>query len=73
MTAQIILDLSKWPVGAILGALGIIALLLLLLPVALRVSGLTGQQISDVISLTLQFFLNLASHYRAQNKDDDEK
>lgn len=62
------LTLPNVPADAILIALGIIALVVLFVPVVLRLAGLTGQQISDVIGLTLQFFINLVKEFRAQNK-----
>jgi len=66
---QIVLDLSKWPTEAILGAIAILGLIVLLVPVALKFAGLTGQQIADVLNLTMQFFINLVAEFRAQNKD----
>jgi len=45
------------------------ALVVVIVPLALRLAGLTGQQIYDVLALTLQFFINLIKEFRAQNKD----
>jgi len=51
----------------------VIALLVLcgtavLIPVALRIAGLTGQQIQDTIAMTLQMFVALVKEFRQQNK-----
>jgi len=67
--AQITLDLSKLSEGVVLGAMGIVACVVLLVPLALKLAGLSGQQIADVLSLTMQFFINLIGEFRAQNKD----
>lgn len=64
------LDLSKVPETAILGVLVVFMVLVLFVPIALRLAGLTGQQIADLLKLTMQFFLNLLSEFRAQNKSD---
>lgn len=61
--------LQNIPQTLILGVIGMVALLALLLPVALRIAGLTGAQIVDVLTLTMQFFLNLIQEFRAQNKN----
>jgi hypothetical protein len=61
--------LAKAPTSLVLGALGIIALLILLIPIALRLAGLTGAQIADTLNLTLQFFINIVREFRAQNKE----
>lgn len=54
----------------VLGALIVaIVVLMLFIPLALRLAGLSGQQIVDVLTLTLQFFTNLVSEFRSQNKD----
>jgi len=64
-----IFDLLKnWPAEAILGALVVICIFALLVPVVLRIAGLQGQQIIDVMTLTLQFFINIVREFRAQNK-----
>jgi len=68
LSAQIILDLSKLPGDTLLAIVVAGALLVLLIPLSLRLAGLTGQQIADVLALTLRFFLNLVSEFRAQNK-----
>lgn len=57
------------PQSLILGVLGLAVLLVLGLPLALKVAGLTGQQIKDLLALTLQFFLNLAREFRSKNRD----
>lgn len=56
------------PENVIIAAITLLALVLILVPIALRLAGLTGQQIVDVIKLTLQFFINLVQEFRAQNK-----
>lgn len=56
------------PAGVLVGIVGIVAALVLLVPISLRLAGLTGQQIADTISLTLQFFVNIVREFRAQNK-----
>lgn len=57
------------PAYVVLGVAGIAALVLLLVPIALRLAGLTGQQIADTLSLTMQFAINLVREFREQNKD----
>lgn len=64
---QILQWLEKQPGLAALGALVVLAIVFL--PVALRVAGLTGSQIVQVIQLTLQFFVNLTAGLRNQNKN----
>lgn len=54
--------------NGILAALVIVAIVIILVPLILRLSGLSGSQIVDVIKLTLQFFVNIAQEYRAQNQ-----
>jgi len=63
------LDLSTLPESVIVAVVVTFALLVLLVPIALRIAGLTGQQVSDTISLTLQFFVNIVREFRAQNQD----
>ena len=70
MTFDIARALANLPASMVVGIIGVIALLLLGLPLALRAAGLTGQQIADTISLTLQFFVNIVHELRAQNKDE---
>jgi len=60
--------ISKLSPTIVLGCVGIIALFLLLIPVALKIAGLTGQQITDTLALTMQFFVNIVREFRAQNK-----
>lgn len=57
------------PASLVLGALGLLVLLILAVPLALKIAGLSGQQISDLLSLTLQFFINLLHEFRAQNSE----
>lgn len=65
------IDLRNLSETAILGAIALVGLFVLILPIALRLAGLTGQQIADLLSLTLQFFINLMKEFRAQNKDSN--
>jgi len=62
------LDLSTIPTTLVLGVFGVLALIVLLIPIVLKIAGLTGQQIVDVLSLTMQFFVNIVREFRAQNK-----
>jgi hypothetical protein len=64
------IDLSKFPPEILFGVVVVLAILVLLIPIALRIAGLTGQQITDTISLTLQFFVNIVREFRAQNKQE---
>jgi hypothetical protein len=61
------IDLRNLSETAILGAIVLVGLFVLILPIALKLAGLTGQQIADLLSLTLQFFINLMKEFRAQN------
>jgi hypothetical protein len=61
------IDLRNLSETAILGAIALVGLFVLILPIALKLAGLTGQQIADLLSLTLQFFINLMKEFRAQN------
>jgi len=63
--ATIIKDI---PQTVILGVIGMVCLVVLLVPLALRLAGLTGAQIADVLKLTMQFFINLVAEFRAQNR-----
>lgn len=56
------------PASLILGVFGLAVLLVLLVPLALKLAGLTGQQIVDVLTLTMQFFVNLVREFRAENR-----
>ena len=59
--------LSHYSGDVLVAALGLVVLLILAVPVALKLAGLSGQQIVDVLSLTLQFFINLVREFRARN------
>jgi len=63
------IDLSKVPETVILAFLIVATVLILFVPIALRVAGLTGQQIADLLTSTMRFFINLLQAFRAQNKD----
>jgi len=60
--------LAKAPASLILGVLALALVFILLVPLALRLAGLTGEQIADTLKLTMQFFINLVAEFRAQNK-----
>jgi len=60
--------LSKAPASLILGALALMLVFVLLIPLSLRLAGLTGQQVADTIKMTLTFFLTLVDEFRNQNK-----
>lgn len=60
--------IKSLPANEVLGAFGIVAGLVLLVPISLKIAGLSGQQITDVLTLTMQFFVNLVREFRAQNK-----
>lgn len=60
--------LKALPASLILGVMGIGALFVLLIPLALKLAGLTGQQIVDTLTLTLNTFLALVKEFRQQNK-----
>lgn len=50
------------PFFAILGALTLATIVLI--PVVLRLAGLTGVQIVEVLRFTLQFFISIVDAYR---------
>lgn len=56
------------PENIVIVALVLIAIVVLLVPISLRLAGLTGQQIAEVIGQTMQFAINLVREFRAQNK-----
>lgn len=60
--------MSNLPENVVIALILIIALVVIIVPLALRIGGLTGQQVVDVITLTLQFFINIVREFRAQNK-----
>jgi len=60
--------LKSLPESLILGVLGIAAMIVLLVPITLKLAGLSSQQIVDVLTLTMQFCVNLIREFRAQNK-----
>ena len=60
---------SNLPASLIVGLAGLLVLIVLGLPLALRVAGLTGQQIADLLALTMQFFINLVHEFRSQNRN----
>ena len=60
--------LSHYSGDVLLAALGLMILLILAVPLALKLAGLSGQQIADLLTLSMQFFVNLLHEFRAQNK-----
>ena len=64
---QITLDLSQIPANVLFGVVLVAAVIVLLVPIALKLAGLTGAQIVDVLTLTMQFFVNMVREFRAQN------
>jgi len=61
------LTLTENEIIAVVVVLGLLALTV---PVALRVAGLSGQQIADLLMATMRFFINLLQAFRAQNKNE---
>jgi len=57
------------PQTVLSGSIVAIVVLFLFVPIALRVAGLSGQQIQDVLAMTTRFFLELVREFRAENKD----
>lgn len=62
--------ISKLPGHVLTGLIVATVVLVLFVPLALRVAGLSGQQIADLLTLTLQFFVNLLHEFRSQNKKE---
>jgi len=60
--------LSKLPESLILGVLLIVALFVLLVPLALKLAGLTAAQIVDVLTMTTKFFIEIVREFRNENK-----
>lgn len=60
--------LKNWPAEAVLAALIVLCVFALLIPVVLRLAGLQGQQIIDVLTMTAQFAINLVRAFKEQNK-----
>jgi len=60
--------ISALPAGVILDAVIVALVFVLLVPIALRVAGLSGAQITDVLKLTMQFCLNLIEEFRKENQ-----
>jgi len=59
--------LKAAPESLILGVLAIAALIVLGVPLALKIAGLSGQQIADVLAMATRFFLELVREFRAEN------
>lgn len=60
--------LMSSPLLALLGAGALLTILLI--PLVLRASGMSGKQILDTIALTLQFFTGLVGATREQNRSE---
>jgi len=58
---------KEFGVQTLVVALAVLCGTVVLIPVSLRIAGLTGQQIADTIGLTLQMFIALVKEFRAQN------
>jgi len=57
------------PQTVLSGSIVAMVVLFLFVPIALRVAGLSGQQIQDVLAMTTRFFLELVREFRAENKE----
>ena len=67
---QTVFDIIKaFPGQTLLAGLIVVVVGLLLVPIILRLAGLTGQQIVDTLTLTMQFAINIIREFRAQNKN----
>jgi len=56
------------PTSLVSGAIVATVVVVLFVPIALRVAGLSGQQIIDVLAMTTRFFLELVREFRNENK-----
>jgi len=65
--------LKDLPQAVLSGLIVAVVVLLLFVPIALRVAGLSGQQIVDLLMATMRFFINFLQAIRAQNKDISDK
>ena len=70
MLIDLLKNVAASPALALLGA-GVL-LALLLAPIALRVAGLSGSQIVDLLKTTARFAFNLASALRIQDEGDKD-
>lgn len=57
---------------AFITALALIIMLILFVPLALRIAGLTGEQIMLVLSETTRFFLALVNEFRSKLPPDEK-
>ena len=64
---QILQWLEKQPFIGILGAVVLAAILLV--PLALKLAGLSAGQIVEVIKLTLNFFASIVASFRDENNN----
>jgi len=63
-----VLNIGTLSENVLIAFAALLVLLVLLVPISLRLAGLTGQQIADVLAMTWQFFTNIVREFRAQNK-----
>lgn len=68
---QLLQWLEKQPLIGLFGAFVLAAILLV--PLALKVAGLSPAQIVDVIRLTLQFFTGIVASIREDNRNGNGK
>jgi len=60
--------LKSLPASLFSGLIVSVVVVVLFVPIALRVAGLSGQQIVDVLAMTTRFFLELVREFRNENK-----
>lgn len=65
---EILHEIGSSPVLAFVGAALLLALLLL--PVALKLAGLSGQQIVDTLTITGRILIDLVKAFRDENRSD---
>lgn len=58
------------PQSLLSGLIVAVAVIVLFLPLALRLAGLSGQQILELLQRTMQFVLDLVAEFRANNKSE---
>lgn len=64
---EILNTVSSSPLLAIVGLVAILAIVLA--PIALRVAGLTGSQIIELLRSTMSFIVQVIHEFRASNKE----
>jgi len=60
--------LKNLPASLFSGLIVAIVVVVLFVPIALRVAGLSGQQIMDVLVITFRAFIDLVRDFREKNK-----